>query len=242
LKLKAVIFDVDGTLADTEEAHRCSFNDAFRQLGLEWNWSKPRYAHLLATAGGKERLAAHVASLSLPAAERQALAERISAIHRAKTEHYTRRILAGDVPLRDGVLRLMDEAAHAGVRVAIASTTTFANIDALLRTHLGPNALDRFAVIGAADHAVRKKPAGDIYRFVLRELRLGPDECVAIEDSENGLRAAKAAGLYTIVTPSYWTKGEDFSAADLVVPSIVSRLGLREIDEHLNVTRTALAH
>src|SRR5882757_4090298 len=119
--LKALIFDVDGTLADTEEAHRCAFNEAFQQLGLPWNWSKPTYAHLLLTAGGKERLAAYIASLDLPAAGRLELTGRIDAIHRAKTENYTRMVLDGEVALRDGVARLIGEAARSRVRLSIAT-------------------------------------------------------------------------------------------------------------------------
>ena len=241
MRLKALIFDVDGTLADTEEAHRISFNDAFLQVGLDWNWSKPKYAHLLGVTGGKERLAAYIASLSLSPADKDELFSRIALIHRTKTEIYTRRILAGDAPLRDGVERLLDDAGKHHVKLAIASTTTFANIEALLRTSLGWDAMQRFAVIGAGDQVARKKPAGDIYEYVLRELGLSADDCVAIEDSQNGLRAAKAARLYTIVTPSYWTMGEDFSAADLVLPSLVARLGILEIDEHLRITPAEIA-
>jgi beta-phosphoglucomutase-like phosphatase (HAD superfamily) len=252
MRLSSLIFDVDGTLADTEEAHRCAFNEAFEQLGLGWNWSKSEYAHLLLTTGGKERLAAYIGPLSLSQAERDALTERIGEIHRAKTANFTRMVLAGGVPLRDGVERLLDEAAQFGIRLSIATTTTMANIEALLRTNLGVNALDRFAVIGAADHAARKKPAPDIYDYVLRQLNASPRECVAIEDSANGLRAAKAAGLFTVVTPSYWTEAEDFSAADLLLPSLGSLqkplppraaslvgntlLGIRDIDRQLNAT------
>ncbi len=253
MKLRAPILDVDGTLADTEEAHRCAFNEAFQQLGLDWNWSRPTYAHLLLTTGGKERLAAHIASLPVPPAERRALTDRIDDIHRAKTRNYTRMVLAGEVPLRDGVARLLDDAARSRVRLSIATTTTFANIEALLRTSFGEDALDRFAVIGAGDQVARKKPAPDIYEYVLRQLNASADECVAVEDSANGLAAAKAAGLYTIVTPSYWTRSEDFSAADLVLPSLgsaekplpshsasligSSMLGIREIDRQLNAVR-----
>jgi HAD superfamily hydrolase (TIGR01509 family) len=251
--LKALLFDVDGTLADTEEAHRCAFNEAFQQLGLPWNWSKPKYAHLLSTAGGKERLAAYIDSLDLTAAARLELLGRIDAIHRVKTLNYTRMVLGGGVALRDGVARLIDEAARSRVSLGIATTTTFANVEALLRTALGPKALERFAVIGAAGHAARKKPAADIYEYVLRQLGAPPQECVAIEDSANGLRAAKAAGLYTIVTPSYWTRTEDFSGADLVLPTLGSALrplppraaalvghtilGIREICRQLDTLR-----
>jgi beta-phosphoglucomutase-like phosphatase (HAD superfamily) len=232
-KLRALIFDVDGTLADTEEAHRCAFNEAFQQLELQWTWSKSLYAHLLLVAGGKERLAAYIESLDVGPAERQALLDRIEAIHRAKTENYTRKLRAGEVPLRAGVARLIDDAVQSRIGLSIASTTTFANIDALLRATLGPAAIDRFTVVGAGDQVARKKPAPDIYEYVLRQLHASPEECVAIEDSANGLRAAKTAGLYTVVTPSYWTYTEDFSAADMVLPSLDSLLGIRELERQL---------
>jgi beta-phosphoglucomutase-like phosphatase (HAD superfamily) len=257
VRLKALIFDVDGTLADTEEAHRCAFNEAFRHHGLDWNWSKPKYAHLLRVSGGKERLKAHIDSLvdsPAPAAgEHLELTGRIAAIHRTKTEIYTSMVEAGQVPLRDGVERLIDEAAAANVQLAIASTTTLANIETLLRTALGRYSMQRFAVVGAGDQVRHKKPAPEIYRFVLRELARPAEECVAIEDSRNGLMAAKTAGLYTVVTPSYWTLAEDFSAADLVLPSLGSAvkplparaaalvghsmLGVREIDRQLHGIR-----
>jgi beta-phosphoglucomutase-like phosphatase (HAD superfamily) len=233
VKLKALIFDVDGTLADTEEAHRSAFNDAFRQHGLDWNWSKPVYAHLLSVTGGKERLKAYIDTLPLPAGEHAALNARIAAIHKTKTDIYASMVVAGQVSLRDGVQRLIDEAALANVQLAIASTTTLANIETLLRTTLGRYSMQRFAVVGAGDQVRRKKPAPEIYRFVLRELDRSPFECVAIEDSSNGLTAAKNAGLYTVVTPSYWTRADDFSAADMVLPSLGS-LGIRELDRQLN--------
>ena len=258
MKLKALIFDVDGTLADTEEAHRSAFNEAFEQLGIAWNWSRPKYAHLLLTTGGKERIAAYIDSLDTSTEERRALLNRVAEIHEAKTRNYTRLVLEGGVPLRDGVERLLDDAAQSRISVCIASTTTFANIEALLRTHLGAGALDRFAVIGAGDHALKKKPAPEIYDYVLRRLDASPDDCVALEDSANGLRAAKAAGLYTVVTPSYWTKTEDFSGADLVLPSLGSierplmpravslvgntTLGVRELNRQLTAARDLQTH
>jgi beta-phosphoglucomutase-like phosphatase (HAD superfamily) len=253
VKLKALIFDVDGTLADTEEAHRCAFNEAFGQLGLNWNWSRPKYAHLLLTTGGKERLIAYIDSLQLPPSEDRTLKNRVPIIHGIKTSIYARMVLAGQAPLRDGVARLIEEARQARVLLAIASTTTYANIEALLRTNLGAGAIERFAVIGAGDVVNYKKPSPDIYEFVLNQLGLSADECVAIEDSCNGLEAAKAANLYTIVTPSYWTRTDDFSSADLVLPSLGSLerpltrrpaalvghpvLGIREIDRQLNAIR-----
>ncbi len=249
MRLKALIFDVDGTLADTEEAHRRAFNEAFREQGLDWHWSKPQYAQLLTTTGGKERIAAYLEDLPIGGAERSALRERIAALHKTKTANYMRIIHSGEVPLRDGVERLLDEARAARIVLGIATTTTFDNIEALLRTTLGPDALARFAAIGAGDRVPRKKPAPDIYKYVLHELGLSPQDAVAIEDSANGVASAKGAGLFTIVTPSYWTAAEDFSAADLVLPSLGSAdnplptdaaarigrdlLGIREIEAQL---------
>jgi beta-phosphoglucomutase-like phosphatase (HAD superfamily) len=231
--LRALIFDVDGTLADTEEAHRRAFNEAFWQAGLDWHWTKIRYSHLLRVTGGKERLAAFIRTLAASPAEREELNERIPYIHEAKTRNYTRMMHAGLVALRQGVERLLDEAHGAGIRLALASTTTYANIEALLGSTLGAGAIQRFAAISAGDQVPRKKPAPDIYVHVLRQLQASPDECVAIEDSANGLAAAKAAGLFTIVTPSDWTRAENFSAADMVLPSLEA-LGLRDIDRELN--------
>ena len=198
-------------------------------------------------------LKAHIDSLALRAGEHLELTGRIAAIHRTKTEIYASMVQSGQVPLRDGVERLIDEAAAANVQLAIASTTTLANIETLLRTALGRYSMQRFAVVGAGDQVRHKKPAPEIYRFVLRELARPAEDCVAIEDSRNGLTAAKTAGLYTVVTPSHWTLTEDFSAADLVLPSLGSAakplppraaalvghsmLGIREIDRQLHGIR-----
>jgi HAD superfamily hydrolase (TIGR01509 family) len=220
LSLKALIFDVDGTLADTEEAHRCAFNESFAEHGLDWNWTKPLYAELLLTTGGKERIAAYVNTLNLPVERRAQILAQIPALHAAKTQRYMQIVQAGGIPLRDGVERLLGEARASGVALGIATTTSLQNIVALLAKTLGPDALGWFQAVSAGDDVPRKKPAPDVYLDALRKLGLSPCECVALEDSANGLRAAKAAGLFTIVTPSYWTSGEDFSAADLVLPSL----------------------
>jgi len=222
MSIRALIFDVDGTLADTEETHRRAFNAAFERQGLRWHWSEREYGRLLSTPGGKERLRAHVESLPIWPTERRLLASRIPAIHETKTVIYGDLVGAGHAPLREGIARLIDQAQCAGIRLAIASTTTLANIEALLRASFGPSAMERFAVVAAGDVVPRKKPAPDIYRRVLEELRLPPSECVALEDSTLGLRAAKAAGLFTVVTPSRWTRHESFAGADWVAASLGS--------------------
>lgn len=220
MTLSALIFDVDGTLADTEEMHRQSFNQAFREHGLAWDWDPQRYRQLLKVTGGKERMGAYVAGLGLPAHESAACSALIPGLHRAKTALYTGRVKAGGVVLREGVARLFEEAASAGLRIAIATTTSFANIVALLEAALGPAAMTRVAAVASGDEVPRKKPAPDVYLSVLRQLDLPAGQCVAFEDSANGLAAAKAAGLYTVVTPCFWTQGEDFGVADLLLPGL----------------------
>jgi beta-phosphoglucomutase-like phosphatase (HAD superfamily) len=224
MKLKALIFDVDGTLADTEEVHRKAFNEAFRVHALEWHWSATLYAHLLSVGGGKQRLEAYIDSLLLAESDRAQLRARIPEIHRSKTDIYTAAVSAGAVELRDGVARLLEECLRAGVKLAIASTTTAANIDMLLSRNLGTDAIKWFSVIGAGDIVARKKPAPDIYQWTLRELQESPADCVAVEDSAIGLSAAKAAGLFTVVTPNRWTVHEDFATANLLLPYLGSAL------------------
>ncbi|MDP2869504.1 MAG: HAD-IA family hydrolase [Methyloversatilis sp.] len=216
----ALIFDVDGTLADTEEAHRTAFNLAFEQQGLGWNWSRADYRRLLTTTGGKERIARHIGALDLTDAERAGLLDRLPQIHAAKTRFYSAVVRDGAVPLRPGVARLLDEAGHAGCRLAIASTTTAINVDALLHATLGARALERFAVIACGDQVAAKKPAPDIYLLALEHLGVRADQAIAFEDSLNGLRAARAAGLWTVITPTFWTEDSDFSDADLVLPQL----------------------
>ena len=218
--LEALIFDLDGTLADTEETHRQAFNAAFIQLGLWWDWSPPLYGKLLAISGGKERLRHYIGTLRVPGAERARLLQTVAALHETKTRIYTELVVRGQRPLRPGVLPLLRAARAAGLRLAIASTTTSANVAALLQANLGAASDVGFDVIACGDQVKEKQPAPDIYRLALASLRLSPESCIAFEDSLNGLRASKAAGLVTVVTPSGWTVEQDLSAADLVLPTL----------------------
>jgi len=220
MALKALLFDVDGTLADTEETHRQAFNYAFVRFGLPWDWTKPLYRELLAVSGGHERIAHYIGALRASDAEKAKLRAVVPALHEAKTRLYTELIGDGRCPLRPGVARLFDEARDAGVQLAIASTTSAINVDTLLARHLGDAGRYRFAAIACAEHAQRKKPAPDIYRLVLAMIGRSADECVAFEDSLNGLRAAKGAALFTVVTPSQWTQGDDFGDADILLPHL----------------------
>jgi HAD superfamily hydrolase (TIGR01509 family) len=220
MSLDALIFDVDGTLADTEEAHRQAFNQAFCAFRLHWCWTPERYRDLLQVTGGKERLASHLESLPLATEDRRRLLELIPEIHAAKTRYYKLRVRLGRVPPRPGVRRLLTEARMAGIRLAIASTTSPENVATLISASFGPDVLAWFDAIVAGDAVARKKPAPDVYLQALASLNLPPSRAMAVEDSAIGVKAAKAAGLFTLVTPSPWTQNEDFSGADLVLPSL----------------------
>ena len=218
MQLQALIFDVDGTLADTErDGHRLAFNRAFAEAGLDWQWGVELYGKLLAVTGGKERMRHYIAQHRpdyRPSADFDVL---IASLHGAKTRHYTDLLANGSIPLRSGVARLLRAARAEGLRLAIATTTTPANVTALLEHCLAPDACSWFEVIAAGDIVDAKKPAPDIYRHALEEMRLTPDRCLAFEDSENGLRSARAAGLRTIVTVNDYTRNHDFAGALLVL-------------------------
>jgi HAD superfamily hydrolase (TIGR01509 family) len=218
--LEALIFDADGTLADTEETHRQAFNAAFIEFELWWDWSPKRYEALLKISGGKERILHYIGTLDLPAAERARLTELVPALHRTKTRIYTELIEQGKRPFRPGVARLLGAAAEAGLKLAIASTSSAAAIETLLRANLVQAPHVAFNAIACADQVRVKKPSPEIYQLVLATLHLPASRCVAFEDSVNGLAAAKAAGLTTVVTPTRWNAGQDFSGADLLLDSL----------------------
>jgi HAD superfamily hydrolase (TIGR01509 family) len=215
-KLEALIFDVDGTLADTErDGHRVAFNRAFAEAGLDWNWSAPLYGELLSVTGGKERILHYIGRYH-PKLPGGGTAKFVAELHAAKTGHYLRLLEEGGIPPRPGVKRLLSEARDRGLRLAIATTTAPANVTALLEANL-PGSTSWFEVIGAGDIVPAKKPAPDIYRYVLRELALGADRCLAIEDSAHGLHSALGAGVATLVTVNGYTADQDFAGALLVL-------------------------
>lgn len=228
MSLQALVFDVDGTLAETEELHRKAFNQAFADASLEWIWNRECYRELLAVSGGKERIRHYIKTtlpgFRYPGAPSQAddkhLMEWIAALHKAKTAHYSGMIAAGEIELRPGVARLIHEARDNGLRLAIATTTSMANITALFDATLGREALSWFEVIGAAEQAPMKKPDPSVYLWVLQQLQLPAAACLAIEDTCNGVNAASGAGIPVLVTQSYYSEGEDFSGALAVLSDL----------------------
>ena len=218
--LKALLFDVDGTLADTEEIHRKAFNAAFADSGLDWDWDRALYHQLLEVTGGRERIRYYLDRF-LPGFERPAdLDGFIARLHRDKTEHYVGMLARGHVPLRPGVERLMLDARARGLRLAIVTTTTPANVTSLLTHSFAADTSGWFDVIAAGDVVAHKKPAPDIYFYALQQTGLVGAECLAFEDSVNGLRSALSAGVDTLITLNRFTADHDFSGAAVVLDQL----------------------
>jgi HAD superfamily hydrolase (TIGR01509 family) len=222
--MPALIFDCDGVLADTERyGHLPAFNRTFADFGLPVHWSEEEYAGKLLIGGGKERMASvltpEFAAVNGLPADAQGRKDLLAAWHKVKTAHYTQAVQEGLMPGRPGIVRVVDEARAAGWQLAVASTSAEASVRAVLAHVVGAARAGSFRVY-AGDIVPRKKPAPDIYELAIADLGIRPQEAVVVEDSANGLQAALAAGLKTIVTVSSYTAGEDFRGAALVVSSL----------------------
>ena len=216
MTIKAIIFDVDGTLADTEDGHRRSFNKAFVECGLDWNWDVALYGKLLKVTGGKERIKYFVSDFLPDFAKPADYEGFVKNLHAVKTRHYTSMLGEGHIPLRPGIKQLIHDAHAAGITLAIATTTTPENVSALLEVGLGRDWEGYFAANGCGDIVPHKKPAPDIYFWVLEKMGLPAADCIALEDSENGLRSSLAAGIKTFVILNRYTRNQNFSGAAAV--------------------------
>lgn len=230
--LQALIFDVDGTLADTERVHLAAFNHAFQAAGMGWHWDLAQYTQLLDVSGGPERLLHHWRQVQpdLRDLDGQGVSATVERLHALKTAAYEDAVRAGALTLRPGVAALIEAAAAQGLGLAIATTTTPVNVAALLRSTLGADWRTRFQVIEDASTAPLKKPHPQVYQNALRRLGLAPEACVAFEDSANGLRAATRAGLATVITPTAFTAQHDFAGALRVLPDLTG-VRLRDLTD-----------
>lgn len=208
--LRGLIFDVDGTLAETEELHRQCFNAAFESAGLGDHWDRERYAELLHTPGGRERLARHFRESRRPLD-----AAAIAALHRDKNARYAERLALSPPALRPGIAGLLDSASRTGLALGIATTTSLDNLEALMRGHFGAGWRARFAAVVCGESVQHKKPHPQAYQLALQQMRLGPAQALAFEDSGPGVAAARAAGLAVVATPSQYFKDDDLRAATL---------------------------
>ncbi|HET9643853.1 MAG TPA: HAD-IA family hydrolase [Burkholderiaceae bacterium] len=222
MTLRALIFDVDGTLADTEHAHLDAFNAAFAEAGLSWHWDVPLYTRLLEVSGGKERIVHYWNEVrgNVKSIEARALEDTVQHVHDLKTAFYERMVNEGLVHLRPGVLALIEAGHAAGLSLAIATTTSPVNVSALLARAIGPDWRYRFHVIEDGSTAPLKKPRPQVYLQTLQRLGFEAGACLALEDSANGLKAARGAGLPVIVTPNEFTAHHDFGGAACVLQSL----------------------
>ncbi|MBD3287665.1 HAD-IA family hydrolase [candidate division KSB1 bacterium] len=215
--MKALIFDCDGVLVDTErDGHRIAFNRAFAKKGFDIEWDVDLYGELLKVAGGKERMRHYFNETEWPSdsKDRDAL---IKELHKLKTDFFMHIIESGELQLRPGIARIVDEAIEAGLVLAVCSTSNERAVNLIVSKLLGEDRKKHFSGIFAGDVVSKKKPDPEIYNLALEKLQLKPAECVVIEDSRNGLLAAKAAGMNCLITTNGYTENEDFTEADLIV-------------------------
>jgi HAD superfamily hydrolase (TIGR01509 family) len=218
MKLQAILFDCDGVLAETErDGHRVAYNRAMTDLNIEVQWSEDEYAELVLISGGKERLWHYFSLNRARFPEHRFGREIIQRIYEKKTEIFKAMARDGALPPRAGIARVITEAHNLGISLFVCSTSHRESVESLLRRNYGEHCLAWFTELLCGDIVPHKKPAPDIYLLVKDKYHMDPECCCVIEDSRNGLLAAKGAGMRCLVTQSYYTTAENFTEADMVV-------------------------
>jgi HAD superfamily hydrolase (TIGR01509 family) len=227
MKLEGIIFDVDGTIADTEDIHRQAFNKAFSEYNLNWHWSREKYYELLFISGGKERIRKYLTENNTINIDNSFIKE----LHKCKSEYYRSMLISADIKLRPGIKRLITEAKNLNIKLGIATNSSGANLTTLIKKNLGTQPEQLFNTIATSDIVLEKKPSPEIYHHALLNLNLSAKNCVVIEDTTNGNISALTAGLRTIITTHAYTKDNDFNGASLVINN------LGEPDSAFNVNK-----
>lgn len=224
--LKALLWDVDGTLAETErDGHLPAFNQAFEASGLPWRWSAEQYGNLLRITGGRERIlhdmAQHRRGPAL-ASDREDLARQL---HREKNRRYAEIVEGAGLPWREGVVELLTECREQGIVLAIVTTTSRVNLQALLRARLGQDWAQWFPVQVCGEDVASKKPDPEAYQRALHGLRINPLQALAVEDSPGGAAAARAASVPVIVARSRYFAHAPFEGVTAIGPGLHTRQG-----------------
>lgn len=221
MKLQALLFDCDGVLAETErDGHRIAYNRAMGESGIKAEWTVEKYAKLVLISGGKERLKSFFENHPEDFPPDQFNAKLIQEIYLKKTAIFKAMVQEGALPPRPGIARIIREAHERGVLLFVCSTSHRESVEALLRHNYGTECFSWFTELFCGDIVAHKKPAPDIYTLAGDKYKLEKKRCFVIEDSRNGLLAALGAGMHCLVTESYYTSGEDFTGADIVVSSL----------------------
>lgn len=199
---KAILFGAIGTLVETSDIQRRSFNAAFRDAGLEWEWGREAYADMLRAPGGRDRIASYAKSRG----------EDVDAdrIHAAKVAHFRARVEADGLVLREGVAEVMAQAREEGVKLGFVTTTGTRTVDLVLDGLAGAVQRSDFAFIGDRDMVSKSKPSAEIYRIALSDMGLAAGDAIAVEDTPESAMAAVTAGIECVGFPGEAARGRIF--------------------------------
>jgi len=227
-RLKAIFFDQDGVIIDTErDGHRVSFNETFKEFGYNFEWGVDEYHDLLQISGGKERMKHYLQTKGFgqPVAPEE-VDDLIARMHKRKTALFIEMVESGRLPLRPGIHRFMQEAMAGGLKLGVCTTSSEKTANTIAYQVLKDVTFD---VVLAGDVVEKKKPAPDIYNLALKKTGLRPEDCFVVEDSRNGVLAAKAAGLRVLATTNVYTEKEDLSPAEVIVSCLGDPAGEKAV-------------